>query len=84
MSGVIKLVDRTNSAMVRTPEDILKEALENTQDGEWRGRRKIFVMSVLEDGDGFDIACLVSGMDSLVLVGLLEYAKAEFIKGMKE
>ena len=84
MSGVISMADKTNSSMHWSPEDVLVESLKRVREGDWKGRKKILVLSIEDDDGTFLISELQSGMRLSQELAVLEFAKYCILKEMKE
>ena len=78
------MADKTNSSMHWSPEDVLVESLKRVRGGDWKGRKKILVLSIDDDDGTFLISELQSGMRLSQELSVLEFAKYCILKEMKE
>lgn len=80
---IISLAKETNSALVRTPEDVLKEALEAVhKEGVLEEGTKILVLALDDTNNRYNIEFFQAGMRMTECISLMEIAKTEFLREM--
>lgn len=80
---IIRMVDKTGSAMNVSPEDILREALSDLEPGGlWDGHRKMVILSLDHEGKNYTISSLAAGMSAHEIITLLKATKSSILRGM--
>ena len=80
---VISLAERAESSLLWSPEDALREALRDFEEGgRWEGRKKLLVLSLDEDGGTYNVGFTNAGFNASELLALLTIAKRVIEKDM--
>lgn len=80
---IIKISDKTNSALMWSPEDALKDALKELEkDGSIEGCKQILILALDEDTGLDDITYIQAGMQYSECMTLCEVSKIFFLKKM--
>jgi len=81
--NVISLAKKTNDGTMQTPEQALKDCLDNLigKHGAFEKGKKILILS-LDDDDGYNISFVQAGMKMSECVTLCEISKTLFLEEM--
>ncbi len=80
---IINLAERTKSSTLWSPEDALRDALKDLEEGgRWEGRRKLIVLSLGDDEGSYSVGFVNAGFNASGLLAILEIAKRIVEKDM--
>ena len=82
MTNIKSMADKSNNAMLTSPENVLKDALKEVQSGKLKDSKKLIVLA-LDDSDCYDVRFMQAGMKMSECVALCEVAKTMFLTEME-
>ena len=82
-NDVISLGGKTGDAFMVSPEQALKDALKETENGGcFEGRKKILILSLDDTNGKFSVNFIQAGMKMSECISVCEVSKAIFLKDM--
>ena len=73
---VISLAEKTESSTMWSPEDALREALKDLEEGgRWEGRRKLIVLALDDEDGNYSVSYVNAGCKASEMLAILEIAK---------
>lgn len=83
MNQITKLAEKANDSFMASPEDVLKDALEQFKPGgKFENNKKVLVLTINEDDGNYSVSFIQSQMKMSECVALSEVAKTIFLSQM--
>ena len=80
---VLSLAKAANNGQVRSPEDALKDALNDIgKNGAFKNGKKILILALDEDAEQYAVSFIQAGMKMSECLALCEIAKTVFLEEM--